>query len=118
VTLEAEVERQKIENETLRTKCEEQNTSLATLRTKSRAAREQIATLMKESAELQAEAMSLRKLKQAHVRHAQPFLLEAMAFDICERDGADSHVAKWEAQSLYVETYGIEVEDEAPDDME
>jgi hypothetical protein len=116
VTLEAEVERQKIENETLRTKCEEQNTSLATLRTKSRAAREQIATLMKESAELQAEAMSLRKLKQAHVRHAQPFLLEAMAFDIC--DGADSHVAKWEAQSLYVETYGIEVEDEAPDDME
>ena len=73
---------------------------------------------MKENTEVQAEAKSLRNLKQAHIRHAQPFLLEAMAFDICERDGADSDTAKRAAQSLYVETYGIETEGEAPNDME
>jgi len=87
------------------------------LRSELSAAREKIAKLERDGAELQAETKSLKKLKQAHVKHAQHILLEVMAFDIGEQDGTDPDTATRDAQRQYVETYGIEVEGGALNDM-
>ena len=87
------------------------------MRSELAAAREKIAKLERDGAELQAETNSLKKLKQAHVKHAQHILLEVMAFDIGERDGIDPDTAIRGAQRQYVETYGIEIEGGALSDM-
>ncbi|KAI4686760.1 hypothetical protein J4E81_008421 [Alternaria sp. BMP 2799] len=116
-TLEADAERQKTENEQLQELCNEKTVGAVTLRSELAVAREKIAKLERDGAELQAEMGSLRKLRQAHVKHAQHILLEVMAFDIGDQDGTDPETANRDAQSQYVETYGIEVEVGALGDM-
>ncbi|KAI4643735.1 hypothetical protein J4E93_006747 [Alternaria ventricosa] len=116
-TLEADAERQKRENEQLQEACKEETVGAVTLRSELAVACEKIAKLERDGAELQAEMGSLKKLRQAHVEHAQHILLEVMAFDIGERDGTDPETASRDAKSQYVETYGIEVEVGALGDM-
>ncbi|KAI4681219.1 uncharacterized protein J4E88_005726 [Alternaria novae-zelandiae] len=116
-TLEADAERQKTENEQLQELCKEKTVGAVTLRSELAVAREKIAKLERDGAELQAEMGSLRKLRQAHVKHAQPILLEVMAFDIGDQDGTDPETANRDAKRQYVETYGIEVEGGALGDM-
>ncbi|KAI4699842.1 hypothetical protein J4E89_011109 [Alternaria sp. Ai002NY15] len=115
--LEADAERQKTENEQLQELCKEKTVGAVTLRSELAVAREKIAKLERDGAELQAEMGSLRKLRQAHVKHAQPILLEVMAFDIGDQDGTDPETANRDAKRQYVETYGIEVEGGALGDM-